>query len=46
MEYAAVAWDPYQQNNMNALEKFNVELPIGLWMIMADIAVYLTYYMI
>ena len=21
MEYAAVAWDPYQQNNINALEK-------------------------
>ena len=23
-------WDPYQQNNIIALEKFNVELAVGL----------------
>ena len=29
MEYAAIAWDPYQLNNINALEKSSVELPVG-----------------
>ena len=29
MEYAAVAWDPHQCNNIQTLEKSNVELPVG-----------------
>ena len=29
VEYAAVAWDPHQRNNIQTLEKSNVELPVG-----------------
>ena len=30
MEYAASVWDPHHLNDIQALEKYNVELPAGL----------------
>ena len=41
MEYASSVWDPYQQNLIQILEKSNVELLDGPYLITIDLVVYL-----